>query len=120
MKTMKACFSVLIGLLLTASVASAQVEMPQSAVAECVEIVLPNYYQPGITPIHLMKIVEGECGDVLLQEMSENGMDPNDSALVLAGIFYYTTEWLNRNLQDVLNYMAEGCPDVSTQQSVEI
>ena len=120
MKMMKIFFSVLAGLMLTANVATAQVEIAPSAVAECASIVLPQYYQPGITPILMMQALQQHCLEELIDEMAGAGMDATNEAMLVAGFFFYSTEWLNRMLQDTLMYIQEGCPVTGAQESVDI
>lgn len=112
-------FSVLIGAMLSFNVASAQIEQDTSAVAQCADLVLPNYYSPGISPIDLKQIMVAECGELMVEELKANDL-PVDAVYFTAGIFFYTTEWLNRMLQDVLHYIEEGCPVINDAGHVDI
>jgi len=102
--------SILIGLLLTANVSFGAVVKPESPVAECVDLVMPSFYKPGITAVDLMVLVAEQCGEELKFELEEGGYDSQDDMTVAAACLYYSTEWLNRVLQIMLDKTAKDNP----------
>ena len=101
--------SILIGLLLTANVALGSTSS-SSPVAACTEVVMPQYYQPGITAIDIMQVIGGECRAELTQELMDGGMDPTDRMSYTAACLFYATNWLNIEFQKLLDHLAKNNP----------
>ena len=107
---MKKIFSsILIGLLLTANVALGSTSS-SSPVAACTEVVMPQYYQPGITAIDIMQVIGGECRAEITQELIDGGMDPTDRMTYTAAALFYATNWLNVEFQKLLDYVTANNP----------
>jgi hypothetical protein len=109
MTKMMKCFSIIVGLLLTANVAMTQeVDLfSHSPTSECIQVVMPQYYTPGTTTSDMLAIVIHECREELEQEIQQAEVEVNEMNLV-AGALFYTTEWCNAVLQKVLNNISNA------------
>jgi len=101
--------SILIGLMLTANVAFGSTSTT-SPVAACAEVVMPQYYQPGITAVDIMQVIGGECRAEITQELIDGGMDPTDRMSYTAACLFYATNWLNIEFQKLLDYVMANNP----------
>ena len=100
--------------------ASAEVPIAPSPVAECVNIIMPGVYSPGMTPVDMMQVIQMNCGNELAEEISGAGLDIKNKEVWAAGLFFYSTEWLNRMLQDLLEYIAAGCPETGAPEKTNV